>query len=627
MTSLVIAVGLCAIPVFAHAAGSGSLFERILRATLRGCASQLQSASQSLSNFPIHDHQIQAARAHLAKDFLAQTLFVLPKNDGEAFRAVQILMSLGVPLLHVSSQGWGASLDREVIPYDLLRKARRVVVFEMPGAEAEARMRKGGKEVVIIDHHGSQEFPDRYQKTSSLEQLAELLGWPLSEDDRDIAVNDRGYIVGLRALGLSDDRIRQIRSFDLQAQGRTQQVIDQATEQVRSLIPFLPTVNGVVLYQGENVDTGLLQQELALSTPDGRINFLGVTGTVRFSGQPEIVQALSEINLKDFGLDPHLFDMYHGGDAEGGSMFFGLKPKNRSGRLPASLVSAIEKIVFEKAAVRSIQGLVPETELKFSAKGDPKHPALILIHGLDSARATFENVVDNLAKDYFVVSYDLRGHGESQARGENYSTSVMAQDLLALMDHLKIEKAHILGHSMGARVATRFAETHPHRTGRLVIEDMDLRPRSQTPSENERWAKEYGRRKQLFAERVYPSRQAALAALQTVSGSEAESVLNRRSKKLADGRVQLLFRPDVSLLFGLQARREDLRPALQQILQQRRVLVMGSVYAGLVDDTEQAWLTSLGPAVELEMFDVGHTIHREDAEKFLVVLREFLTRD
>lgn len=612
-----------------YGATKDSLFERILRASLRRCQDQLAPHSQAqnelFSEFPISPEQLNQALAQVDAKYLEQTLFVLPKNDGEALRAVQILLALGVPNLHVSEQSWGASIDHEVIPYNILRRVQRVVIFEMPGAQGEAALRKSGKEIVIIDHHGSELFPDRYKKISSLEQLAALLNWPLSDDDRAIAVNDRGYIKGLRGLDISEEQIRRIRTFDLQAQGRTKADIEDATIKARNLLAFLPVERGVTLYNGERVDTVILQQELALSVPSGVVNFLGVTGSVRFSGQADIVKALSEIRLTDFGVNAADFDMYHGGDAEAGSMFFGLKFKaGKGGTFPQALLQKVQDTVISLARPRTHQALKPGSELKFETHGDPNNPALVLIHGLDSARVTFANVVDELAEKYFVITYDQRGHGESEARGIDYSTAVMAQDLLGLLDHLKIERAHLLGHSMGARVAVRFAELFPERVDHVAIEDMSMRVRSvPNPKDNEKRALEYAERSQAFSDLTFPTELEALRALKRFYGDSAQSLLQRRSRTLPDGRVQLLFRPQISLLFGIQANREDLRGALTQVAAVTPVLVMGSESAGLVDQAEREWLQQ-DPRIKLKMFDVGHSIHREDADGFLQSLKEFL---
>ena len=70
----------------------------------------------------------------------------------------------------------------------------------------------------------------------------------------------------------------------------------------------------------------------------------------------------------------------------------------------------------------------------------------------------------NLAKDYRVIAFDLRRHGKS---GKPYQPSAygepMASDVVRLLDHLKIQRAYVIGYSLGAMIAGRLATVHPER--------------------------------------------------------------------------------------------------------------------------------------------------------------------
>jgi hypothetical protein len=67
-------------------------------------------------DFKIPSAQISEGRARVNKVYLNETLFVVPRNDGEAIRAVEILEALDAPHLRVSKQAWGATLEREGLP-------------------------------------------------------------------------------------------------------------------------------------------------------------------------------------------------------------------------------------------------------------------------------------------------------------------------------------------------------------------------------------------------------------------------------------------------------------------------------------------------------------------------------
>jgi len=103
--------------------------------------------------------------------------------------------------------------------------------------------------------------------------------------------------------------------------------------------------------------------------------------------------------------------------------------------------------------------------IKYVAAGEGE--PVILIHGfVANAQLNWiaPGVFDALAKDYRVIAPDLRGHGQSgKPHGaENYGPK-MANDIINLMDHLKIEKAHIAGYSLGGFITVYIAATYPDR--------------------------------------------------------------------------------------------------------------------------------------------------------------------
>lgn len=105
----------------------------------------------------------------------------------------------------------------------------------------------------------------------------------------------------------------------------------------------------------------------------------------------------------------------------------------------------------------------------FETFGDSSHPAIILIHGLGLTRQTFSEFIPALAEDYFVVTYDLLGHGQTALPESIVSLTSLSNQLLALMDHLTIADAHIIGFSLGGMINRRFAIDNPQRVSSLII--------------------------------------------------------------------------------------------------------------------------------------------------------------
>lgn len=102
---------------------------------------------------------------------------------------------------------------------------------------------------------------------------------------------------------------------------------------------------------------------------------------------------------------------------------------------------------------------------------------VVLLHGLMGFSANWGKVWPELHKVRSVLVLDQRGHGKSPKPPTGYAPSDYARDLAALLDLLQWEKAHIVGHSMGGRVAMRFASLFPDRAVSLTMEDSGANSR------------------------------------------------------------------------------------------------------------------------------------------------------
>jgi non-heme chloroperoxidase len=107
--------------------------------------------------------------------------------------------------------------------------------------------------------------------------------------------------------------------------------------------------------------------------------------------------------------------------------------------------------------------------LNYVYGGPPDGPAVLFLHGLSDSSFSFSRVLPLLPAHLRVVAVDQRGHGNSDRPAWGYSMDAFASDLLALMDALQIDRATIVGHSMGSFVARRTAEKAPDRVARLVL--------------------------------------------------------------------------------------------------------------------------------------------------------------
>lgn len=106
----------------------------------------------------------------------------------------------------------------------------------------------------------------------------------------------------------------------------------------------------------------------------------------------------------------------------------------------------------------------------------PAKPPVALIHGLGANLAFwYLGAMRHMGRDKTLLLHDLRGHGASTMPEQGYGLTQMVEDFRRLLDHLGILRAHVVGHSHGARIALLFALTYPERVESLTLADTQLR--------------------------------------------------------------------------------------------------------------------------------------------------------
>ncbi|HTX31401.1 MAG TPA: alpha/beta fold hydrolase [Solirubrobacteraceae bacterium] len=116
--------------------------------------------------------------------------------------------------------------------------------------------------------------------------------------------------------------------------------------------------------------------------------------------------------------------------------------------------------------IRGVATDVGRISMLDAGDGDP----VLLIHGLGATKASFLPTLAALAPEYRTMAVDLPGFGDSAKplRGA-YDAAYFARAMVALLDSLEIERAHIIGNSMGGRVAIELGLSFPDRVGRLAL--------------------------------------------------------------------------------------------------------------------------------------------------------------
>jgi pimeloyl-ACP methyl ester carboxylesterase len=104
-------------------------------------------------------------------------------------------------------------------------------------------------------------------------------------------------------------------------------------------------------------------------------------------------------------------------------------------------------------------------------------PAIVAVHGLTANHTCWYPLAEMLAPRFRLIGYDLRGRGDSDKPDQGYSLAEHSRDLLGLLEHFRLERAVIAGHSLGAGIAVWFAAHHPARVSQVILFDggLDLR--------------------------------------------------------------------------------------------------------------------------------------------------------
>ena len=109
--------------------------------------------------------------------------------------------------------------------------------------------------------------------------------------------------------------------------------------------------------------------------------------------------------------------------------------------------------------------------LHYRQQGADIAPAIILLHGLFGDKENLGALARALADEFRVIQVDLPNHGDSPHQAD-MAYPGMCHELLLLLDTLGLGKVHLLGHSLGGKLAMQFALRHPQRIDRLIIVDM-----------------------------------------------------------------------------------------------------------------------------------------------------------
>ncbi|MDX3883191.1 MAG: alpha/beta hydrolase [Sphingomonas sp.] len=273
-------------------------------------------------------------------------------------------------------------------------------------------------------------------------------------------------------------------------------------------------------------------------------------------------------------------------------------------------------------------------KLHYAEWGDPAAPPLLLVHGGRDHARSWDAIAAAFAGRFRVIAPDLRGHGDSDWVSDgSYEMADLVADMAALFPALGVERAAVVGHSLGGNISLRHAGLYPERVSRLiVIEGLGPSPARAAEIAAEpiaaRMRDWIARQQRMSAagQRSYDSIEAAtarmMAANPRLAPDLARHLTTHGSRTGPDGRVRFKFDPAVGAMSPVDLLQTE-KHALWAAVACPVILAYG----------RESWASS--PAEDgrathfrdarVEMFDdAGHWLHHDRRDAFIAMMRAFI---
>lgn len=192
--------------------------------------------------------------------------------------------------------------------------------------------------------------------------------------------------------------------------------------------------------------------------------------------------------------------------------------------------------------------IVNNVSVSYDDYGPDKAPVIIFIHGFPFNKSMWNLQVEALKEEYRVIRYDIRGHGRSDSGNEVFTIELFVDDLIGLMDTLKIDNAILCGLSMGGYIALNAMEKYQERFDALILSDTQCI--ADTPEAKEKRIKAIGSIRDTGVEKY---------ADDSIKNLFADESFNTRKKEIADVRDMIVNTSEQSLcntLLALSVRKD-----------------------------------------------------------------------
>lgn len=254
-------------------------------------------------------------------------------------------------------------------------------------------------------------------------------------------------------------------------------------------------------------------------------------------------------------------------------------------------------------------------------------PALVLIHGIAGSSATWSRVVPKLAEHYTVIAPDMLGHGESAKPRGDYSLGAYACGVRDLLGMLEIDRATLVGHSLGGGVAMQFAYQFPNMCERLVLVASGGLGKEVSPLLRLLTVPGSEYVLPLVLTRHLHSALARVADVVGRTGLRPDPILTEIGEsytRLTDPRAQRAFIHTIRAVIDVAGQRVSARDRLYLAEEVPSLIVWGD-RDGVIPVEHAFAAHELMPGSRLHIVqDAGHFLPSEHAEELLSVMEDFL---
>ncbi len=252
--------------------------------------------------------------------------------------------------------------------------------------------------------------------------------------------------------------------------------------------------------------------------------------------------------------------------------------------------------------------LYKNTNISFTDSGEGT--AVVLLHGFLENKKMWTEYVDLFSKKNRVITIDLLGHGESDSLGYVHEMEENANVVNHVLEHLKIEKAIILGHSMGGYVGLAFAELYPEKILKLVLQNSTSKEDSEE--------KKLNRTRAIKAVKQNYISFVSLAAANLFSENN-RTRLAQEIEKVKNEALKTPLQGTIASLEGMKIRKDR-----EWLLKENRfpvLLILGKKDPVL--NYEESLSQTQNTSVKLVSFEDGHMSQIENKDELKSVLVNF----